>query len=206
MNRGRKKRVLKLAGKPEYNERLKTEYETLRKLRHPLIVEAYDLTEINSLTAFTMTKAGEETLARRLRKEGRLHLELLQRFGKDMIDIVSYLEQMGISHRDIKPDNIGIGSVSSKGRLRLILFDFSLSSASWDNIRAGTPRYIDPFLSEQNRKRWDLHAERFSAAITLYEMTTGTLPRWGTVGATLHCWIPKQPCTRNYLIPTYGMQ
>lgn len=27
--------------------------------------------------------------------------------------------------------------------------------------------------------RWDLQAERYSAAITLYEMTTGVLPRWG---------------------------
>src|SRR5205814_10634808 len=29
------------------------------------------------------------------------------------------------------------------------------------------------------RPRFDLAAERFAAAVTLYEMATGTLPRWG---------------------------
>jgi hypothetical protein len=29
------------------------------------------------------------------------------------------------------------------------------------------------------RKRWDLHAERYAPAATLFELATGTLPKWG---------------------------
>src|SRR4051812_35344294 len=41
----------------------------------------------------------------------------------------------------------------------------------------GTPAYRDPFVPL--RGRWDEAADRFSAAITLYELLTGTRPRWG---------------------------
>jgi hypothetical protein len=36
-------------------------------------------------------------------------IALLQRFGEDLLDVVNYLEEQGIPHRDIKLDNIGVG-------------------------------------------------------------------------------------------------
>jgi hypothetical protein len=39
--------------------------------------------------------------------------------------------------------------------------------------------YLDPFLGPPSRTRYDAAAERFAAAVTLYEMATGSLPRWG---------------------------
>jgi serine/threonine protein kinase len=123
-------------------------------------------------------KAGAYTIAQRLRSEGRLSLDLLQRFGEELLVVTDWLEQNGISHRDIKPDNIGVGKTPS-GRLTLILFDFSLANTPVDNIRAGTPPYLDPFLRRRQPPRWDLYAERFAVAMTLYEMATGTLPIWG---------------------------
>ena len=84
-------------------------------------------------------------------------------------------------HRDIKPDNIGIRSLT-KQRNQLILFDFSLARAPLDNINVGTEGYRDPFLKLRKPPRWDLAAERYSAAVTLYEMTLGhgVLPQWGS--------------------------
>ena len=67
--------------------------------------------------------------------------------------------------------------------LHVVLFDFSLSRTPTENIRAGTTGYLDPLLSLRKPPRWDLHAERYAAAATLYELATGTLPRWGD-GAT----------------------
>lgn len=173
-----KERVLKIANKPEYTDRLKAEYRTLRKLRHPLIVEAHEMVEAGELAGFTVQYAGEQTLAQRLQQDGQMQPEFLQRFGEDLLDILKHLEEHGVYHRDIKPDNIGIGYPTSKGKLRLQLFDFSLSSTSLDNVRAGTVRYRDPFLESPAQRNYDLYAERFSAAMTLYEMATGALPKW----------------------------
>jgi hypothetical protein len=126
-----------------------------------------------------MRQAGPETLGDRLRKEGRLHLDLLQRFGEDLLDVVRFLEEQGIPHRDIKPENIGVGKVGRGDKLHLLLFDFSLSRTPPENIHAGTRGYLEPFLSQRKPVRWDLHAERYAAAVTLYELAAGMLPKWG---------------------------
>lgn len=174
-----KELVLKIASGPDYNDRVCAEAGTVRKLRHSNIVEAYDIVQIAGLTGFTMQRAGDRTLAQRLRSEGRLGLDLLERFGEDLLDAVRYLEDIGIQHRDIKPDNIGVKPLGRGNKLRLVLFDFSLSQAPLENIRAGTAPYLDPFLSLRKPMRWDLYAERFAVSMTLYEMATGTLPTWG---------------------------
>ena len=171
--------VLKLANRSELNDRLNTEYNTLKALRYPLIGEVFEPVQISGLSGFTMQRAGSKTLAQRLREEGHLQLEFLQRFGRELLQIVEYLENNGIYHRDIKPENIGIGAVEKGKRLRLSLFDFSLAETRLDNIHVGTLKYHDPFIRQRKPVRWDLHAERFTAAMTLYEMATGTLPAWG---------------------------
>ncbi|WP_089934848.1 BREX system serine/threonine kinase PglW, partial [Candidatus Entotheonella palauensis] len=187
--------VLKVALRPELNPRLTAEGQTLQHLRHQNIVALYDQVEINGHAALFMALAGTEnkagayTLAQRLRHEGRLSLDLLHRFGEHLISVANDLEQKGIAHRDIKPENIGVGETPS-GALTLILFDFSLSTTPADNIRAGTPPYLDPFLHRRPNRRWDVYAEHFAVAMTLYEMGTGTLPTWGdgqSDAGTLDC-------------------
>ncbi len=178
--------VLKVANDPDNNARLKSEVEALQPLRHPHIVEFCEALEMGKRAAFLMRpvfvdkdKRLIETLGQRLRQEGRLHIDLLQRFGQDLLDVVNYLEEQGINHRDLKPDNIAVGQVGRGDRLHLVLFDFSLSKAPLENIRAGTVGYLDPLLQLRKPPRWDLHAERYAAAVTLYELATGVLPKWG---------------------------
>jgi serine/threonine protein kinase len=176
---GESQSVLKLANQPDHNDRLKSEFETLKRLDHPGIVKAQELLHLHGLAGILMERAGEETLARRLRKEGRLHIDFLQRFGTDLIDAVVELERMGVAHRDIKPENIGIRQRGKQSEQHLALFDFSLSHISAENIRCGTTAYLDPFIRLRKPIRWDLQAERFAVAMTLYEMATGDLPSWG---------------------------
>ncbi len=169
--------VLKIALEAEYNERLKREAETLARLQpHQNIVQCFERFEIAGLTTLFLSSAGEETLGERLRQEGRLGLDLLQRFGEELISVMEYLEREGIPHRDIKPDNIGIRPGAGK-RLSLTLFDFSLAGVPATDLNAGTRVYMDPFL--RKRGMWDGYAERYSCALTLHEMATATLPQWG---------------------------
>lgn len=168
--------VLKLAVDADHNKRLRSEGETLHKLRHQAIIAHHETQEFLGHTGLLLDYASEGTLARRLRREGAVQLELLERFGDDLLGAVCHLEDKGISHRDIKPENIGL--MMQGKQLHLVLFDFSLSSISADNYTAGTVAYMDPFIRDTGRRRWDDYAERFSAALTLYEMATGTLPGW----------------------------
>lgn len=180
--------VLKAANDPEHNDRLKDEADLLSKqeMRHSCIVDLVEPLEVGHSQGFLMRpvyaekdKRLIETLGERLRKEGKLHIDLLQRFGEDLLGVVNHLEEQGIPHRDIKPDNIAVGMVGRGDKLHLVLFDFSLSRTPSDNIRAGTTGYLDPLLPLRKPPRWDLHAERYAAGVTLYELATGTLPKWG---------------------------
>ena len=85
----------------------------------------------------------------------------------------------GVDHRDIKPSNLGVREQKSDRAKHLVLFDFSLAKASAATISAGTPPYLDPFLGTGTRQHWDSAAERYAAAVTLFEMATGHAPVYG---------------------------
>ena len=170
--------ILKVACDIAHNERLAAEGEVLSRLHHQNIVDHRDTLSVAGRTALLLKSAGARTLAEKLREEGRLSLDMLQRFGEELIEAVNYLEAEGVAHRDIKPENIGIAE-SRSGRLQLVLFDFSLCRTPAENITAGTHPYLDPFLSLRRPPRWDLYAERFALAVTLYEMAVGQPPVWG---------------------------
>lgn len=170
--------ILKVACDVAHNERLIAEGDVLANLRHPNIVEHRRTQQVAGRTALLMRSAGPKTLAQKIREDGRLSLDLLQRFGEELIEVVNYLEDRGVAHRDLKPENIGIREGASR-KLQLVLFDFSLCRTPADNITAGTHPYLDPFLSLRKPPRWDLYAERFALAVTLYEMAVGKSPTWG---------------------------
>ena len=170
--------VMKVAVDVEHNDRVRDEAEVLTKFDSSLIVSSHAILAVGDRTAILMDRAGKTTLGQRIRQEGRLSLDLLHRFGEDLLRAVVLLEDKGIAHRDIKPDNIGVALAGPDSALHLVLFDFSLSRCSPENIQAGTPGYLDPFLPLRKPRRWDLQAERFAAAVTLYQMATGDMPIW----------------------------
>lgn len=183
--------ILKVARDPEFNDRLQDEGEILDKFRHARIAEYVATIDIGKFRGLlirpTFTdkrKLKIETLRARLKEDGALHLDMLQRFGDDLLNAVAELEENGVSHRDIKPDNIAIGQVRSGDQLHAVLFDFSLAKMSPENINAGTPGYLDPMLPLRKSKRFDSYAERYSAAVTLYQMATGhkNFPNWSPDG------------------------
>ena len=60
-----------------------------------------------------------------------------------------------------------------------MLFDFSLADVSEKDVAVGTRGYLDPFIGTDRRPAYDDQAERYAAAVTLYEMATGARPVWG---------------------------
>lgn len=170
-------RVLKVARAVEHNDRLRDEAEVLAQLSHACIVRLHDVVEIGDRAGLLLSAAGSMTLDQALREGGRLHLDMLERWGLDLLEALAYLETMGIPHRDIKPQNLGIAERPGNREKHLVLFDFSLSRVSAENVHAGTSGYVDPFLPK--RGAWDLHADRWAAAVTLHQMATGELPRFG---------------------------
>ena len=177
--------VLKVAKDEDHAERLRDEARTLTDLRHIGIVELFGVERVGGRTTLRLAPAGDPddrnglTLADRLTAHGRLGLDLLDRFGDDLLEIIGVLESEGVPHRDLKPDNLGVRPRRGDRSLHLVLFDFSLARTPDTALQAGTPGYLDPFLAERPGKRWDPAADRYAAAATLHEMATGIRPVWG---------------------------
>lgn len=171
--------VLKVARTLDDNQRLQDEAEVLRQLHSEYIVRLRGVTEMAGRTVLVLDKAGDETLTERLHRDGPLSLEYLERFGDNLLQALVSLENAGVSHRDVKPHNIAVRT--GKEHAHLVLFDFSLSRAPVDNVFVGTAAYLDPFLKTRKPPQWEPSAERFAAAVTLYEAALGenVFPRWG---------------------------
>jgi len=171
------RRVLKVAVDDPAARRLDDEAEVLRGLSHPRLVRLVEgPLDVGARRALLLENAGEQTLADVLRGRGRLSLDLLERWGTDLLEALVALDRAGVDHRDVKPANLGVRE-DRRGEKHLVLFDFSLARAGATAVTAGTPPYLDPFL--ENRGRYDSAAERYAAAVVLFEMATGAPPVYG---------------------------
>ena len=80
---------------------------------------------------------------------------------------------------------VGLAGVIAAGKITgwpaaaLSLAAMALLTMPADVIAAGTAQFLDPFLGERLPQRWDSAAERYAAAVTLFEMATGRRPVWG---------------------------
>ncbi|MEU1228371.1 BREX system serine/threonine kinase PglW [Streptomyces sp. NPDC005828] len=126
----------------------------------------------------TRHRRREETVARQLRERGRLQMDQLEAYGDYLFGAVDFLEGEGVWHRDIKPDNIAIRIRPNRTR-ELVLIDFSLAGYPATDHDAGTEGYLDPFIGTLTRTAYDSHAERYAVAVTLHQMASGELPKWG---------------------------
>ena len=176
--------ALKVARAPELNPRIDAEAATLAALKHDHIVSLMGTVDVGPCKAILLWPFGQETLLDYLKRDGALQLDFLERWGTQLLRAVEHLENEGKSHRDIKPGNIAVTDRGQKKAQQIVLFDFSLAGLAADNLQAGTPGYIDPFLGSGNRRVWDRAGERYATAVTLYEMATGVRPVWGD-GQTL---------------------
>jgi serine/threonine protein kinase len=86
----------------------------------------------------------------------------LRRLAEDLLAGLEYLEQKGITHKDLKPDNLLVAD----GRLTLI--DFSLAGVPADATYGGTALYRDPAS-----RHWTHATDRYAAALCLFELYAG---------------------------------
>ncbi len=155
--------------------RFRREATTAAKLRHPNIVTVRDVGKGHGATWVAMDLV-PMSLARRLEVMPYLPESDVVRVGLDVASALAVAHAAEIVHRDIKPDNILIGTVGES-----IVCDFGLARAltsgadlSATNQVLGTPHYFSP---EQARgEPLDGRSDLYALGITLYRAATGKLP------------------------------
>jgi serine/threonine protein kinase len=168
--------AIKVALDRAQDDRLEAESELLERVQGDRIVRRHRRLYFDRRLVLLLDDAGE-TLADVIAARGALPLADAHRWGEHLLLAVERLEELGVVHKDIKPANLGVSATASGKSTHAKLFDFSLAAEDPERVDVGTAAYRDPFLFL--RKRWDFAADRYSAAMTLYEMLTGTRVRWG---------------------------
>lgn len=179
VRRGEQVFALKVPLSPELEERLAAEAEALRRARCDRVVALEGEPELKGRRCLLLGYAGD-TLASLIAREGPPSLDYARRWGDDLLQALTVLEERGVLHRDVKPANLGVLPGEAKKARHLFLFDFSLAGADPARVELGTPAYRDPFLATRPGARWDDSSDRYSAAVTLHELLSGVLPRYGT--------------------------
>ena len=104
------------------------------------------------------------------------------------------LQETGIVHRDVKPENI---LLSENGTL--VLCDFGISSRSGTQrlTRSYTPHYTPPDLERLSVGPWDADVDRYAAGVTFVETLCETHP---DVVADLRAELETNPSVPQGLI------
>jgi hypothetical protein len=129
---------------PDALFRFKQEFRVLANLRHPNLIELYELIEYDHHWFFTMELIRGESLLEYVRPGGSCNMPRLRRSIGDLTHVLLFLHENAVLHRDIKPDN---AIVDDSGRS--VLLDFGLArhlapNSSSGTMVVGTPAYMAP--------------------------------------------------------------
>lgn len=140
-------------------------------LEHPHIVVVYGMGEHRSRLYIVMELLDGLTLKTMIRAGQELGLEWRLERMKEVLEAIAYAHEAGVTHRDVKPQNIFI---TPDGSVRVLDFGLALAGdapTSTGDRLFGTPAYMSP---EQVRgEEVDHRTDIFSAGTVFYELLTG---------------------------------
>jgi 5'-AMP-activated protein kinase catalytic alpha subunit len=155
---------------------IKREISILRRVRHPNIVQLFEVMATKTKIYFVMEYVRGGELFNKVAK-GRLKEEVARKYFQQLICAVGFCHARGVYHRDLKPENL---LLDENGNLKVS--DFGLSAVS-DEIKqdglfhtfCGTPAYVAPEVL--SRKGYDgAKVDIWSCGVVLFVLMAGYLP------------------------------
>ena len=143
-------------------------------LNHPNIVTVYDAGQENNILYITMELLEGTPLQQILRSRGKLTARDTARLGIQIAKGLQYAHEQHIIHRDIKTGNLFFTDTK-----KVKIMDFGLAKmveevGRGSTVIGGTPFYMAP---EQGMgESIDHRADLYALGVTIYELSTGTVP------------------------------
>ena len=166
-----------LARKPELVTRFRREADVAGLAAHPNSVEVFDVGDTAEGIPFIVAELLEgEDLGQRLEREGRLSLSETVRIVRQLCAALQTAHEVGVVHRDLKPDNVYLVGKSADD-VKLLDFgiarltDPAMGNRTRTGIVMGTPAYMAP---EQARgAHVDRRCDVYAVGAILYRCLTG---------------------------------
>jgi len=161
-------------GHAKLASRFENEIRIIQQLRHPGIVQLYDLLKDDNNFYIIMELCTNGELFEYILENERLSELEAKYFMRQILEALGYVHSIGIVHRDIKPENILMGS---DGNVKISDFGLSrfVNSGGLADTPCGSPCYAAPECidggSYDGRK-----SDMWSCGVVCYAMITGQLP------------------------------
>jgi hypothetical protein len=184
-------------------ERFRREARTAARLTHPNIVPLHAFGEADGMMYLVMGYVPGESLAARLRRDGRLAVADARRIVADLADALDHAHRQGVVHRDVKPDNVLIDDESG----RALLADFGIArglgtggTLTQAGAVIGTPQYMSP--EQSAGKELDGRSDLYSLGAVAYTLLAGRPPFEGKdAGSVLAQHLTQDPPALRSLRP-----
>jgi serine/threonine protein kinase len=162
----------------EVGMRFEAEARTVAKLRHPNIVEVYDVSADDEPEKYIVVELSRGmTLRRILATTGEMPPEVAAALALELAAALAHAHGAGVIHRDIKPENV---LVETGEEVRIKLTDFGIAKildaqgvTSTGQV-LGSPAHMAPEQIEGGEV--DARADVFGLGVLLYEAMVGHLP------------------------------
>ncbi|MBN8232023.1 protein kinase [Corallococcus macrosporus] len=196
---------------PDLHVRFRREAEIASRLGHPNIVEVLDFDTLEDGSPFLVLEyLRGESLADRLRR-GRLSLEEVFSFTRQMGSALQTAHRAGVVHRDLKPANIFLVPTDSGGVVgeRVKLLDFGISKVmssetlqTQEAVLIGTPQYMSPEQAQGQNSRIDARTDLFALGGIVFEMLSGMTPfGGGSLAQIIYRVVHEPPVSLATLMP-----
>ncbi len=183
-----------LLRQPKMVIRFVQERTILMMMRHANIVGVRDLFSVGGSLALVMDYVPGGSLRGWLRSVGTVPPAEAADLLSQVAAALAQAHELGVVHRDVKPDNILLQEVA--GRLEVRLTDFGiarvLDTAGLTTPQAiiGTPHYMAP---EAIRGEAEPASDVYAVGVALYELVTGRPPYAGEPLAVLRGHLDETP-------------
>ncbi len=176
-------------------QRLSREAELVAELRHPNIVQVYDVGDLDDRPYFTMEFVEGGSLDRKLAGKplpARKAAALLA----VLAEAIDAAHRAGIVHRDLKPSNVLLTAndtpkISDFGLARHLGIGPALTQSG---TPLGTPSYMAPEQAQGKSRETGPAADVYALGAILYELLTGRPPfRSESAAATLQLILSEEP-------------
>jgi eukaryotic-like serine/threonine-protein kinase len=187
-----------IAFEPRSLARFKQEIQLARRVTHPNVCRMFDLGRCQTgpgatvITFLTMELIKGETLAVKLRSQGRMMTAEALPLIQQMADALAAAHDVGVVHRDFKPGNVMLASAKTDAKvMRVVVTDFGLakavavsvdkatgentaSSVTSSGHHPGTLAYMAP--EQMEGREATPAADVYALGLVMYEMLVGRKP------------------------------